>query len=406
MEDKKIRLTFMNYVALCAACMVSGAPGLAGPAIATCIEAFPDVPTATIRMLSTLPNLISMFVGLGLGTVVGKKIPYRTVSITGALLVLIGGIGPFFFHSNWGIVLMFRAILGLGVATGTYKAALIMRSVPADRKAQIIGYGQSATNLMMVIIQPITGMLADIKFYYAFLVYIVIAFIFVIELFFLKEPPKEEMTADTETKESDKTPAVTQGKRRIAFWIFPLAVISFLNITCLYAFNTGISSYVVDKNIGTAVAAGTALSVYTFAGMLGNVFLKQFTKIFGRFSIAVTDACIMLGLILLVMANGMPVIFAAAVLCGFGYIVGSTSLQYAAGRVAYPATLVLSTSIITCASGGGSFLSSYYIGLAHSIVGAQTEVQSAYILSIFVFAALAVFGVICSKKLYGTDKEE
>ena len=396
MNEKKTRLPIIQAVALVCLGMMAGMPGLSSPIVQTAIEAYPDVATSTVRMLVTLPNLVSTFVGLAMGVVVGKKMTYKSVTLIGTAFAIVGGLGPVFFYSNFMVVLFFRFLLGFGAATAKYRGGLVMQTVGVEKSATLIGFGMASSNIMHMILQPVAGALADKQFNLAFLVYLITIPLFLLFAFGLKEPPKPETP-----KAEDKKEAAPKQKEKFNPWLIALMAIALLNISCLYAFNTGVSSYVVDKGVGTAVVAGTALSMYTFAGMAGNILLKPISKLLGKYQMAVMDLCIAIGLFVLIRATGTVGIYAAGLLCGFGYITCSSALQLACGKISTPGTVALAATLVTCISGIGSFVSSYYITFAHAIIGAGSETESAYTMSIFVFIALAVFAFVFANKLYG-----
>ena len=70
-------------------------------AIAKFMQAFPEMSQSTIMLVITLPSLISMPVMLFIGSIVGKKVNYKTIAVLAPLLTIIGGVGPYFFSSNW-----------------------------------------------------------------------------------------------------------------------------------------------------------------------------------------------------------------------------------------------------------------------------------------------------------------
>ena len=105
----------VNYIALLSVFLFAGAGTFMNAAVQTMIEAWPDVSVTTVRMVVSLPPLVSLPVMLITGGMVGKKLSYRFCAIFGTLLIALGGVAPFFVSSSWTLVLAFRAILGVGV---------------------------------------------------------------------------------------------------------------------------------------------------------------------------------------------------------------------------------------------------------------------------------------------------
>ena len=88
---------FINYVAVLSVFLFSGAGTFMNAAIQTMIEAWPNLSATTIRMVVSVPPLVSLPVMLVIGSIVGKKISYRACSILGTLCIAVGGVAPFFF---------------------------------------------------------------------------------------------------------------------------------------------------------------------------------------------------------------------------------------------------------------------------------------------------------------------
>lgn len=90
----------LNYIAIIAMFTTAAGGTLENSAIQSFIEAWPNISTATIRLMITLPSLVSMFVMMFIGKVVGTKVSYRLVAIAGFGCMLIGGVIPFFIHPS------------------------------------------------------------------------------------------------------------------------------------------------------------------------------------------------------------------------------------------------------------------------------------------------------------------
>lgn len=105
---------YLSVSAISAIFFLCGSGGFVNSTIQACIEAWPGVPVESIRMVSTLPSVVSLPVMLLVSRYV-DRIGYRRSMLAGALLMTIGGLGPWFFSPSWTAVLVSRCIAGVGM---------------------------------------------------------------------------------------------------------------------------------------------------------------------------------------------------------------------------------------------------------------------------------------------------
>ena len=73
------------------------------------------------------------------GRLVGRKLTYRFISITGTILIIVGGLLPFFITGSWACVLFCRAILGIGAGCYGVRNSYIIRSVAPEKLVSFTG---------------------------------------------------------------------------------------------------------------------------------------------------------------------------------------------------------------------------------------------------------------------------
>lgn len=81
--------------ALVALSFLSLASSAVSPVLASVGEAYPDISSTMISLLTTLPSLLAIPMTLICGHMAGKKVSYRTLTICGLTCNLISGIAPF-----------------------------------------------------------------------------------------------------------------------------------------------------------------------------------------------------------------------------------------------------------------------------------------------------------------------
>ena len=97
MENQKYRF---NILAILSINITNACGTFENAALQTMMEAWPMISPTTIRLLVTLPGLVSMVVMSLIGLWVGKKVKFKTCIFLGVFLTLLGGLLPFFIHSN------------------------------------------------------------------------------------------------------------------------------------------------------------------------------------------------------------------------------------------------------------------------------------------------------------------
>ena len=147
------------------------------------------------KMVSTLPSLISSFVMMFVGAIVGRKIKYRTVLILAMLCLLTGGMLPIVWNSTFYCILGARAIFGLGMGFIGCRNALVIASFPENKRSKFLGLGVFVGNSCGVLLQIIAGWLADIGLRQSFLVYAIALLPLLLVLFCLKEPEGAKLAA-------------------------------------------------------------------------------------------------------------------------------------------------------------------------------------------------------------------
>lgn len=165
----------MNTLAIMSIFLIAASAGSVGATVQPMIEAFPQVPAATIRLVTTIPSMTGMVVTFLVGLVAGKKIPFRTICLLGSIFMLAGGVLPVFLTGSVYAVLACRLLLGVGTGCFGIRNALVIKSYPEDQRADMLGKGSFAQNLASIFMSSIAGILADISWNLGFAVYAIAA---------------------------------------------------------------------------------------------------------------------------------------------------------------------------------------------------------------------------------------
>ena len=121
-----------------------------------------------VTWISTLPTLFTVIATALAGSVMGKKVKYRTLAIAAGVLYLIGGCAPALFD-NYAGMLVCRAILGFGLGLmAPLGNALIVGNYKGQKQASLLGYGTLFMNGGGIILQMLGGALAEMNWQLVF----------------------------------------------------------------------------------------------------------------------------------------------------------------------------------------------------------------------------------------------
>ena len=396
-ENKKIRnLSFMNLVAIIFVGFLANAHNLNMACTQKYIEAFPDIAVSTIRLSGTISSLVAMFVTIYVGSIVGKKIKYKPVILIGITLILIGGIGPYFLYTNWYVILAFRAILGLGMGCLGIRNVVILKTVDPAHSARYLGYGAIATNLAKVVLQPVAGALADMNWRLSFLVYLIAVVMLIFMTLFLKEPEEDPVPENNEAAGAGKI----KTKKKLSPYVCIIVLFQFLVMaTGCYPMLNGMSTLMTSKGIGSAAIAGTVLSCYSVAGYVSNLFLTTLNKTFKKLLVTIGYSCGAISFALMLWSSSVAGMAVGAVLAGLSFMMVTTSMNLFIKRIADPSTFSLSAAMFIAATQAGTFMSTYYINLAHKIFNMNSDIASALLGGVIVCFSMALTALILRNKI-------
>jgi MFS family permease len=361
------------------------------PVIQHIIRDFPNVSVALIRLVSTLPSFSAMFVTLGFGAIIGKKIKYKTVSLIGIVCYVLGGVGPAFFNSNIYIILFFRAIFGIAIGCLACRNAYLLTTVEKARQARWIGNGQVVQNAGAAILQFVAGVLADINWRYAFYPYFVAIIAFFIVATMMTEP---EITGAPAGVAAGTAGPAPKGRLGTHFIIY--IVIQFCTMIHAMPVLTGMSTLVIARGLGNATTTGTILAICQIGGLITGVIFGKFSEILKRFTMPASLFVQGLGIFLILIGGNVVLIGLGSVLSGIGTIlIISINLTWT-GQSVSKTSIAFGTAIVTTLGQIGSFISPYWINATSAIFKNyyQFDVERVYLMGSIVFAILIVLTCI------------
>ena len=148
---------------------------MAGAAIAPALgiirDHFADAPDMLIQLIVSLPALFIIVTNL-LFPWLCRLMKTRTLALTGLLLYVVAGAGCFFVDDIW-LLLALRALLGVSVGMiMPLSTGLLAYYFPPERQAGLMGLAAAMNQMGGVVATLLAGLLANIAWNYAFLVYL------------------------------------------------------------------------------------------------------------------------------------------------------------------------------------------------------------------------------------------
>lgn len=341
--------TLFNILAVMSAYVFGCGMMAINPVIQKLMEAYPEVPMATIKMVSTLPSLISSFVMILVGFVVGRHVRYKTILQISLICLLAGGVLPMFWNGSFWDILVARALFGLGLGGIGCRNALVIASFSEEEKGKYLGIGVATSNIAGVLMQIITGYIADLNLHDSFLIYLVAVIPLLCITFGLKEP--ESVTEGTQSN------AAVKLEIRPRVWLY-----IFIGLTwCIlgYSIMTNMSTFIQNRKLGTASVAGSILSLYVLGGAVGSSLSPRLYKKFGRFYVPMTFALVAMGEFLVLIGFNIPIIALGTAFAGFAWYALNPVLMGFVGTASGKVSTPFCTSIVLSATQIGVFLSSY-----------------------------------------------
>ena len=360
------------------------------------IEAFPDASAATIRLVSTLPNLMSILVGFYVGAAVGKTVRYKTFFMIGTIAFVVGGVGPAFLRSSLALILVFRGLFGVALGCFSCCNAYLLTTIDREHQARVIGWSQVCSNLGGAVLQMCSGTLADINWPMAFYPYFIGIISLICVMAFLKEPsvlsgsgsPAADAAVEAHREKAQK------GKLSPRVWIF--VVIQFLVMVTAMPVMSGMSTIVDGRGLGGATVVATILTVCQVGGIIVGATFGKFVALCKRFTMPAALFVQGLGIFLILIGGNAVVIAIGATVSGMGTIlVGALNATYA-GQSTSKDTIPMATVLISIAGQIAMFLSSYFIELCSMICGDMysIDVEGAYFIGSIMYVVLVILTIV------------
>lgn len=344
------------------------------PALGNISNAFPSASASLIKMILTVPALFIIVFSLLSGKLT-SLLSKKQILIIGILIYIIGGVGPIFI-SSLNLILVFRAILGMGCGLiMPISQSLIIDFFTGDERTKMIGYSSAASNLMGIISSVLVGALSSISWKYGFYIYLIALIVLILNIIAL---PKQQSKVENKIKGN--------LNKKVYFLSVGMCLITI----AFYAVPTNIALFMRKEQIGNSSSAGLAIAVFTFGGFISGIILSNIIKKLKEFTISVGIGGMFLGYAVLLYSHNIFNVLVSVALVGFGFSMIYPLIFLKTSSISDENSNSIAISIVSSSMFLGQFLSAIVLQCAGSILNDNSIRFSFKILSVCLGVALVI----------------
>lgn len=346
----------------------------------------------TTMYVSSVSAIASVIFGLVVGVIAGKKVRYKTIALFSGSCVIIGGIVPFFID-NYPLLLVFRAIYGIGFGgMMSLQNTFANLTLPKEKQASALGLGMFVGYGTNCILQLLGGPLADIEWNYVFLNSVLLLIPFVILLVCCPDIPNNDVASESKgQKEKGSYPPV------VFIMCIMMALVGLFVAPLLIG-----CSFLSTAITPSATVAGFVAVCFSLGCMVGGLVYPKLSKILGKYCFTAFLIIGAIGLIGSAVANNIPLLCLTIFLGGLGFSTTQAGAMMVVGASVSKAKVAMASSLIMACFNLGMFLCSPIQAMIDASLG-NGLITLLYVGSV-VFIILAIIFVIYNP--LGSIKEE
>ena len=320
---KKERRTNLTVTILSLSLLTVMAGAAVAPALDTIREYFSDVDKTLVQLIISIPALFIFITNMFFAGLC-RKFRSRTLLLAGLVLYTAGGCAAGFF-SNIFMVLVFRALVGIGVGIiMPMSTGLLAFYYTRDKQDRLMGYSSAMNQMGGVAATLIAGMLAQISWRLSFLVYLMGLISIVLCIMFL---PDEKLV-----------PEEKREKKGVFREYYTFVIAMFLLMFTFFVYPTEFAIETVREGIIPAGLIAVIMAGADLVAFAGGLLFVHIKKRMGEMMKYAAPLLFFAGYMLLAFTDGRGGILAGSALIGFAngigipYIISAASAK--AGRSA------------------------------------------------------------------------
>lgn len=339
---------------------------VAGSAIASIAQSFPDIPISTVQLLMTLPGLGSLFVTLIAGQL-AMKISKKTLSLLGIALITIGGLLPSVFNQSIYGMMLCSIVLGSGLGfVTTINPMLVSEYFDGEERSSVMGMSTGATSLGGMILMALGGVLGASNWRHLYWVYGIGVLVFLIILFCL---PKDKPRLNNPDLQVKKQSAIKMIKELNPYTLV-IYVAIFVMVVAYNAYMANLSLVVFEKQIGDTALVGLINAVGTVGGILAGFGFAVIRKLTKPNTLAFGFICTGLSLLITYLGQHLVFLIIGAILSGIGMVAVMASSPFLLSMLSKPHHIPIVMTIYAFVNGlAGAFAPTIISSLGVAVGG-------------------------------------
>ncbi len=349
------------------------------PALGVIRAHFTDQSALVVQLIVSLPALFIIVTNL-LFPILCRWMKTRTLATVGLLLYVAAGAGAFFVD-NIGLLLFFRALLGVSVGMiMPLSTGLLSYYYPPEDQARLMGLAAAMNQMGGVVATFLAGFLAGISWNCAFLVYLLGLLALVLVLLFL---PNERLATGRETMAHapdyyESEVGVTRARKnpdnvlRSLARFAPSVVGMFLTMCLFFIFPTNFAITAAHNptlSVGTITLIMVGLDVVAFA--IGLAF-GRLMRLLPRQMKYIAPLGFLLGYACFAAGTSLPLLLVGCLFVGVANGVGVPYLNTIASIKGGQDAATTVMPLISAALYLGQFLSPLVVSPVAGLIGGAT----------------------------------
>lgn len=371
----------LAVLAVLSLAFLNGGSQMLSPAMASLSAQFPDLPYASIAMIMTVVNIVTLPVLLISGALAGKKIKFRPLCLFGTAVFAVGGVIPFFLQGSYSVIMASRVLVAIGAGcVVSLPATLAFRLFSGDKAQLVQGWSNASSSIMGAVMMLVVGFLASVSVDLIWLAHLLSALSFFLVAIALPEPEPVEVV--DKGRSGDKEPLP------LAIWgLFLACVVAMVG---MYPVLINSSLIIAENAWGEASLAGTCNAISSVGSFIaGAVFGRIYAKT-PRFTPLMSAVIAAVGSFVLYLAPSYPMLVAGAFLVGWGFMQFFCYLMGAAGIITPPARMAMAMSGLLAANNLAVFIAPHASSAVQLVLSAS-DYQTPFV----VYAAMwMILGIV------------
>ena len=344
-------------------------------------EAFSDVSTTWIQLLTTIPTVSQLVTTLCIGLLITRWSKKKLI-LTGILCWIIGGLTPFFVHV-FPVMIVMRLLFGVGLGLTIPLATSIIAEVfEGQERANMLGFQNSFLMLGGMLYTYGGGWLSQIGWQYCFLAYAI-----GIPVFFIVLINLPDMGVSKGESES------ILDKFKLPWEVYLVSLFGLIFTTFWFGFSTNISMFISNAGLGGSVESGTVSALKNLAGFLTGLVFGWFSKRIRYYTMSLAPLWAAVGFFLLSRSESFGMVCVSSFILGAGVSLFQPTVSLVVSNIAPRDLVTNAVSISTAVSNLGTFRSPIIVNAISSMAGADTQPVPERIKFMVVVVAYIILGV-------------